>query len=67
MSPLSLRVCFDVRFVVGRGGDMGRFISENMGVLEQGGRSRVWQCLLCDLTGGEAVIALHINEQHVQK
>ena len=60
---------FDVRFVVGHdgGGGMGRFISENMGVLEQGGRSRVWQCLLCDLTGGEAVIALHINEMHVQK
>ncbi len=58
-----------MRFVVGRvgAGGMGRFISENMGVLEQGGRSRVWQCLLCDLTGGEAVIALHISDQHVQK
>ena len=53
---------------------VGNFISDHMEVvqlsdpLQISGRSkgRVWRCRLCDYSGGEALVALHINDTHLQ-
>ena len=51
---------------------VGQFISEHMEVVCGGAKNgvsksgaRVWQCKLCTFSGGEASVALHINEQHL--
>ena len=51
---------------------VGQFISDHMEVVCAGGRNgggksgaRLWQCKLCSFSGGEANVALHINEQHL--
>ena len=44
----------------------GNFISGNMELVRTGTKSRVWKCRLCSYSAGEALVALHINEQHLQ-
>ena len=51
---------------------VGQYISDHMEVVCGGAKNsvgksgaRVWQCKLCSFSGGEANVALHINEQHL--